>query len=155
MIGLAGETVQAQTLGDLISSNAGAYYKFADPTDITIEVKVWGSVQYPGLYEVPQGTRLSTLLTLAGGPLGGSDSRTRRTYTIRHLRPQPNSGVYQAISESLMENEIVMLNDDSVLLPGDVIVAEEKVKQLFNWRDALSIATSLGTLVLVIDRVAR
>ena len=113
MLGLAGGTVQAQTLGDLISSSTAAFYKFADPTDITIEVKVWGSVQYPGLYEVRQGTRLSTLLTLAGGPVGGSDSRMRRTYTIRVWRPQPNSGVYEAISETRMENEIAMLGDDS------------------------------------------
>ncbi len=79
----------------------------------------------------------------------------RRTYTIRLLRPQPNSGVYQAISETRMENEIAMLSNDSVLLPGDVIVADAMVKQLFNWRDALSIVTSLGTLVLVIDTITR
>ncbi len=155
MIGVAGGTVQAQTLGDL-RSNTAAYYKFADPTDITIDLKVWGAVGNPGLYEVRQGMRLSTLLSLTGGPQGAaSDTRTRRTLTIRLWRPQPNGGPYQAIFETQMEDEIVVLNDDPVLLSGDVIVADEMVRQLFNWRDALSIATSIGTLVLIIDTIQR
>ena len=152
MIGLAGGTVQAQTLNDL-RSNTAAYYRFADPTDITIEVKVWGSVQYPGFYEVPQGTRLSTLLTLAGGPQGERDSQMRRTYMIRLWRPQPNSGLYQTISETRMKNEIVMLSDDPVLLSGDMVVADEEIKQRFSWRDLLSVVAAIGSIVLVIDNI--
>ncbi len=155
MIGVAGGTVQAQTLDDL-RSNTAAYYKFADPTDITIDLKVWGAVGNPGLYEVRQGMRLSTLLSLTGGPQGvASNTRTRRILTIRLWRLQPNGGPYQAIFEIQMENEILVLNDDPVLLSGDVIVADEMVRQLFNWRDALSIATTLGTLVLIIDNLTR
>ncbi len=156
MMGVAGGTVQAQTLDDL-RGNTGAYYKFADPTDITIDLKVWGAVGNPGLYEVRQGMRLSTLLSLTGGPQGVErNTRTRRILTIRlWRRPQPNGGPYQAIFEVQMENEILVLNDDPVLLSGDLIVADEMVRQLFNWRDALSIATTLGTLVLIIDTLTR
>ena len=153
MIGVAGRTVQAQTLDDL-RSNTGAYYKFADPTDITIDLKVWGAVSNPGLYEVRQGMRLSTLLSLAGGPQGVvGDPRRRRILTIRLWRPQPNGGPYQAIFEIQMEDEILVLNDDPVLLSGDVIVADEMVRQLFNWRDGLAILTSVGTFILIIERL--
>ncbi len=156
MIGVAGGTVQAQTLSDLMS-NTGAYYKFADPTDITIDLKVWGAVGNPGLYEVRQGMRLSTLLSLAGGPQGvASDTRTRRILTIRlWRRPQPNGGPYQAIFEVQMENEILVLNDDPVLLSGDVIVADAMVKQRFNWRDGLAVLTSVGTFILIIERLVQ
>ncbi len=156
MIGVAGGTVQAQTLDDL-RGNTGAYYKFADPTDITIDLKVWGAVGNPGLYEVRQGMRLSTLLSLTGGPQGvASDTRTRRILTIRlWRRPQPNGGPYQAIFEIQMENEILVLNDDPVLLSGDVIVADAMVKQRFNWRDGLAVLTSVGTLILIIERLVQ
>ena len=155
MIGVSGGTVQAQTLDDL-RNNSGSYYRFADPTDITIDLKVWGAVGNPGLYEVRQGMRLSTLLSLTGGPQGAaSDTRTRRILTIRLWRPQPNGGPYQAIFEIQMQDEILVLNDDPVLLSGDVIVADEMVKQLFNWRDGLAILTSVGTFILIIERLVQ
>ena len=155
MIGVAGGTVQAQTL-DGFSGNSGAYYRFADPTDITIDLKVWGAVSNPGLYEVRQGMRLSTLLSLAGGPQGAErTTRTRTTLTIRLWRPQPNGGPYQAIFEIQMQDEILVLNDDPVLLSGDVIVADAMVKQRFNWRDGLAVLTSVASLVLIIDTLAR
>ncbi len=155
MIGVAGGTVQAQTLDDL-RSNSAAYYRFADPTDITIDLKVWGAVSNPGLYEVRQGMRLSTLLSLAGGPQGAErTTRTRRILTIRLWRPQPNGGPYQAIFETQMQDEIVVLNDDPVLLSGDVIVADEVVEQRFGWRDGLTILTSVASLVLIIDTITR
>ena len=152
MIGGAGGSVQAQTLDDL-RSNTGAYYKFADPTDIILEVKVWGSLRNPGFYEVPQGTRLSTLVTLAGGPQAVRDPRIRRTYTIRLWRLQPGDGTPQAIFETQMEDEIVMLSDDPVLLSGDTIIADEIVKQRFSWRDMLSVVTAIASVVLVVDNV--
>ena len=155
MIGIAGGTVQAQTLGDL-RGNSGAYFRFADPTDITIDLKVWGAVSNPGLYEVRQGMRLSTLLSLAGGPRSVESTRqTRRIFTIRVWRPQPNGGPYQAIFETQMQDEIVVLNDDPVLLSGDVIVADELVKQRFNWRDGLASLTSVGTFILIFDQILK
>ena len=155
MAGVAVEGISAQTLDDL-RARAGAYYRFADATDITIEVKVWGVVSNPGLYEVRQGLNLSTLLTLAGGPqASGRDPRTRSTLTIRLWRLQPNGGPYQAIFETQMQGEIVVLNDDPVLLSGDVIVADEVVEQRFGWRDGLTILTAVGTVVLIIDRIVR
>ena len=154
MIGVAGGTVQAQTLDDLKGSTA-AYYRFADPTDITVEVKVWGSLQYPGFYEVPQGTRLSTLVTLAGGPLAVRDAQSHRIFTIRLWRPQPNEGPHQTISETRMEDEILVLSEDPVLLSGDIVVADELVKQRFNWRDGLAVLTSVASLVLIIDTITR
>ena len=153
-ISIAGGTGQAQTLDDL-RANVGAYYKFAEATDITIEVKVWGNLQYPGFYEVRQGTRLSTLVTLAGGPLVMRTSQTRRTYTIRLWRPQPNSGRHQVISETQMKDEILVLDDDPVLLSGDIVVVDELIRQRFGWRDVLSVATALGTIVLVVDTITR
>ncbi len=144
---------QAQSLEELRGA-AGAFYTFADPTDITIEVKVWGAVQNAGLYEVRQGLPLSTLLTLAGGPAASvRDTGTSSTLTVRLYRPQPE-GYPALFFEARMQNEILMLEQDPTLLHGDVLVVEEVRRQRFNWLDALSVVTAAGTLVLVIERVA-
>lgn len=43
------------------------------PTPVWIQVYVTGAVQAPGLYTVPQGIRVATLLEEAGGPLPTAD----------------------------------------------------------------------------------
>lgn len=154
LVGFATKGGVAQSL-DIPERNSGAYYRYVDdPSDITIEVKVWGSVQNPGLYEVRQGLNLSTLLTLAGGPLAtGRGPRLKSTLTLRLSRLQP-SGQYVTIYETLMQDELLALDQDPVLAHGDMLVVDEKVRQTFGWRDGLSVLTALGTIVLVIERVA-
>ena len=49
-------------------SNIAAYYYYAEPGDLTMQVNVWGTVRYPGRYEVKNGTDLGQLLSYAGGP---------------------------------------------------------------------------------------
>lgn len=60
---------------------SAAYYSYAEPDEVTIEVPVWGSVRNPGLYEIPTGTRLSELFSLAGGrlPAYSASVRIRRS----------------------------------------------------------------------------
>lgn len=146
-------TAQAQSLESLMRGGSGAYYTFADPTDITIQVKVWGAVGSPGLYEVRQGMHLSTLLTLAGGPTTGiQDPRSRRTMTLRLWRPQQGAP-HQLLFETQMEDEIFVLDEDPALLNGDMLILEEQVKQRFSWRDGLSILTAVGTVVLLAERI--
>jgi hypothetical protein len=154
LVGLATRSSVAQSL-DLPTRNAGAYYTYVDdPSDITIEVKVWGSVQNPGLYEVRQGLNLSTLLTLAGGPLTSSRGpRMKSALTLRLYRLQPG-GQYVTLYETLMQDELIALDQDPVLTHGDMLVVDEKVRQSFGWRDGLSVLTALGTIALVIERVA-
>ncbi|MFQ5568334.1 MAG: SLBB domain-containing protein [Rhodothermales bacterium] len=145
-------SAQAQSLDDLRRSS-GAYYRFASESDITIEVKVWGAVRNTGLYEVRQGLKLSTLLSLAGGPQSTArDARTKSTFTVRLLRLQPE-GHHAVIAETVMENEILLLDQDPTLLSGDVLVAEEQLRQRFGWRDGVTLVTALGTLTLIVERL--
>lgn len=147
---LSGGAVYAQ---DLEALRGGAYYRFADPSDITIEVKVWGAVSNPGFYEVRQGLTLSTLLSLAGGPLTTPRmSNTRSTFTLQLYRPQPD-GRYQLLTETVMENQLTALAQDPVIMHGDLLMTEERTRQRFGWRDGLSILTALATVALVVDNV--
>ena len=146
--GFASGAVHAQTINAL---RGGAYYRFADESDLTMEIKVWGAVNNPGLYEVREGLNLSTVLSLAGGPQAGVQARnTVSTFTVRLYRLQTGDR-YQLFTETLMENRIGLLNSDPVLVRGDMVIAEERTRQRFGWRDGLSILTAVATVVLVID----
>ena len=148
----ATNALQAQSL-DMLQGSSGAFFTFAEPSDITIEVKVWGAVNSPGLYEIRQGLHLSTLFSLAGGPQNSiQDARTNRTFSLRLYRSQ-GGGEPTLFLEKQVEDDILLLDEDPVLMHGDLLVLEERVKQRFGWRDGLSVVTGVGTLILVAERV--
>ncbi len=60
----------------------GGYYDYSDPTDINIEVSVWGFVRYPGRYVVPQETDVLDLISYAGGPTDYAHLDNLRLYRI-------------------------------------------------------------------------
>lgn len=130
-----------------------AYYNYAEPADVTVTVNVWGSVQNPGLYEVPQATRLSELFSLAGGPALGTQTRgTRQRLVVRLSREKPG-GTRSVVFEEEMEDEVFAFATDPAVQQGDVLTAERFVHDRFTWRDALPIigtATSVASTVLSI-----
>ncbi len=144
-------TVRAQSTSEFRSDNA-SYYRFADPSDITIQVKVWGAVSNPGLYEVREDISLSTLLSLAGGPTA-TPRETSRSSTFQIQLYRLRGEQYQLFSETLMEDELSALVQDPILLNGDMLIAEERTRQRFGWRDGASLVTVLASVVLVIDAV--
>ncbi len=129
-----------------------AYYHYAEPDDITILVNVWGSVRNPGLYEVPRGTSLSKLFSLAGGPAMGTHREGQeRKLTVRLSRKR--DGGRHIIFEETMENEVIVFEENPVLRDGDVLTAETYVENAFTWRTALSLvgtAASLATTVIIL-----
>ena len=146
--GLAGQAAHAQPVPTLQS---GAYYRHANTSDVTIEVKVWGAVQNPGLYEVRQGLTLSSVLSLAGGPQAlGQVPGTSSSFTVRLFRRQ-GEGPYRLFTETSMDKELLPLTQDPVLMSGDMLMTEERTRQRFGWRDGISILTALGTIALLFD----
>ncbi len=137
--------------------NRAAYYNYAEPADVTILVNAWGAVRYPGLYELPQGTSMSTLFSLAGGPAtGAQERRERRTLTIRLARAQSGGAERAVIFEAEMEDAVYAFESDLTLQDGDVLTAEVYARPRFTWRDALpvvSAAASVASTVLIIQNV--
>lgn len=121
-----------------------------------MRVRVWGDAIAPGLYQVPQGMTLGTLLTLAGGPNTARTSRQDVTLRIRLMRDEGGRKV--DVFQVEMENGIVAFEGDPVLAEGDTMVLERIVKERFVWRDALSVigaAASVGSLVVNVVRLSR
>ena len=154
-------TTPAWGQADFISAEyGGAYIRFAEPGDVTIKVSVWGDVG-GGLYEITQGTHLSTLLTITGGPrVGGGSSGARATQlgvgygriigtmTIRVLREE--GGTRVPVFEQQMQNNLEPLATDLVLQNDDLIFIEADYRRTIGWRDVLSIVGAIGSTAFLV-----
>lgn len=133
--------------------NTAAFYNYSEPGDVTIKVHVWGSVRFPGLYEIPRGTKLSELISLSGGPnIGERAKKSTRTVDLKLHRVDGNDRL--VIFQMLMENEVVVTSEDPVLLTDDVLSYEAVLRQGFQWRDVFPIVSMVGTIVLIADRLS-
>lgn len=147
--------VSAQNLSDFERSrySPASYYNYSEPADVTILVNVWGTVRNPGLYEIPQGTTLSHLLSLSGGPIvAPRQVRQDRTIQVRLFRP--NGAGRELLWETEMENELTAADDDLTVQEGDVVTVETVVRQRFSWRDVFSVVAAVGTVAIAIERLA-
>ena len=160
LVGVTAHVASAQ-ISELERSRyrQAAYYNYAEPGDLTVTVNVWGAVANPGLYEVPQDTRLSRLFSLAGGPSTGVQQRgSRRDLTVSLSREQPASGERELVFEQSMEDDIIVFEQDPLVQEGDVLTAETYTHDRFTWRDALPIvgaATSIASTILTIVAIRR
>ena len=112
-------------------------------------VYVWGAVREPGYYEVGPDVDAVRLLALAGGPQGDgtrtSDVETDATVSI--LRPGVGT-VYEASVEAFVAGR-----DAPALQDGDALQVEVVRRNRFTFRDALSIAGTVGTLVVIVLQI--
>lgn len=132
-------------------SSVAAYYNFAEVGDATIRVNVWGTVRFPGLYELPRGTTLNTLFSLAGGPqISERPRRNERTIVATLSR----GGEGNVVVETIMENDVTTLDADPELMEGDVLTVEATIRQRFSWRDAFPIVAAIASVALAVERIS-
>ncbi len=152
VLGGAGES-SAQVI-DLERSrySPAAAFNYGEEGDITIMANVWGTVRYPGLYEITKGTTLSTLFSLAGGPLvNARETSDDRKVTLRLTRGRQQETVF----EFEMDNQVLSLESDPVLEMGDVLTVDTVERRGFSWRDVFPIVAAVASVALAVERVAR
>ena len=136
-----------------------ANYVFTQRGDLPIHVSVWGSARLPGRYEIPEGTNLGQLLSLAGGPgfdtrgfIIGIDTRERQRRGQTYIRVSRSSGDNTAVVlESRIDNLLEEEFRHFKLEDGDVIMVD--MVQRFNVWDAVMIISSSASLILLLDRI--
>lgn len=147
-VGLA----QAMTPADVDRSgySRAAFYRYDRQGDLPMVVRVWGTVRHPGLYEVPVGTSLNTVLTLAGGPMYNERRRQdNRTISLRVIR---NGEVL--LSETV-ENDVFLPYEDVVLQEQDVIVLDTVVKPGLLFREVAPFVSAGASLLVVVLQLIR
>lgn len=128
-----------------------SYRKFVLPGESSIRVLVLGSVGAGGIYEVGRGTDLGRLLALTGGSFVPESSEQLRRLTLRVLRT--NGTRRDLVYEASLDDFLVDPGSYPVLQDGDVFLIETRLKNRFQWRDALSIVTGIAALTLAADRI--
>ena len=132
--------------------NAASYYKYEEAGDVTVLVNVWGTVRNPGLYEVPRGTTMSALLSLAGGPTQ-RERRTRedRTVTIELLRGEGEDR--EMIFEAVMDEELFVPENDPIVESGDVLVVDTYLRERFTWRELATLVSTGVSVGILLERI--
>ena len=140
---------------DLIRSRyaPAAAYNYAESGDVTIIVNVWGTVRYPGLYEVPVGTTVSTLFSLAGGPqVTVRRKSVKRQVSARLTRGE--SADQAMVLDAFMENDVLALGEDPVLQDGDVLTVNTVERQRISWRDLFPVIAAVASVALAVERIS-
>ena len=140
---------------DLLSraSNA-AYFNYTRPGDVSVIVNMWGTVRFPGRYELTKGSDLGDAVSLGGGP---SDSGERpddysRVITVT-LSRQGITGrevIFQSELSQIVESKVNLptLTDDDVIYINTVSHTKANFRSLY-----LPAMNLLATALLVVLRI--
>ena len=145
-----------------IYGSSVANYHFANPGDFTMLVSVWGNVGRSGRYEIPVGSNIGDLLSLAGGPGGdvrgvvGADTWSRRqagTTIVRLSRLSEGGGSdgREIIMELRIDDLLKLRESDVPLQDGDIVMIDRL--RPFNIWDLFSLVSTSGTVILLLDRI--
>lgn len=124
-------------------------YRYLRPGEASVQLRVWGEVRQPGLYEVPPSTDLQSLLSFAGGPeTAREEARVERTVIVEVTRAGGGL-VFSAPLDGVAGWRPPALQD------GDIVVVRQEVRERFDWRDALSVGTAVATVLILVFQTLR
>jgi hypothetical protein len=138
----------AQKSPQNFSTDRAAQYYLGTSDELLIPINVWGFVQKPGQYMVPDNTDLVALLSFAGGP-----AENARLSHIRIIRNDPKTGnvVYKIDVKRFIETA-----DDRLipnLRPGDTIIVDGTtfhwVNRFFEFVSRLAIIAQIYYLIAI------
>jgi hypothetical protein len=133
---------------------AAAFYKFTQPGDVPVTINMWGTIRFPGKYELKRGSNVGEAVSLAGGPQerGIDIGRIDRaiTVTLSRERLDRREIVFQAELSSVLESESPL----PVLREGDVVYVNTITEQQPNFQTLILPALNLvATGLLIVLRV--
>ena len=120
-----GQTVNAQQGVQYSQQNRAAQYYLGSEDELLVPVNIWGYVQKPGQYMVPNNTDLISLLSFAGGP-----TESAKISNIRIVRSSLQTGkkVWKVNVRKYLDTADEKLIP--VLKPGDTIIVKGTA---FSW----------------------
>jgi hypothetical protein len=96
------------------------YYVYLNERgELQIKVHIWGEVNAPGMYSIPEGTDLITLFSLAGGH---SKRANLSSVKVIHNIPEERVSIVN-LEEFFRKGKRGKI---PTLKPGDVVIVEEK-----------------------------
>lgn len=135
-----------------LRNNPGALYDYSDPQSVNIKVAVWGFVKFPGRYVVPVNTKVSDLISLAGGPV--SEARVDEFRLVRTNSDSSESVINLNYNDFLYNTDASKINNTLTLKAGDILLATGGPPRMF-FRDYFSIGISIISLLLSVIILVR
>jgi hypothetical protein len=148
---LAVSAAHGQASSQNFSIDRAAQYYLGSSDELLIPVNIWGFVQKPGQYMVPDNTDLVALLSFAGGP-----TENAKLNHIRILRNDPKIGnvVYKIDVKRYIETADERLIPN--LRPGDTIIVSGTTfhwfSRFFEFVSRLAILAQIYYLIALADR---
>ena len=143
--------VRAQDSQLSLPQDRAAQYYLGSKDELLIPVNVWGFVQKPGQYLVPDNTDLITLLSYAGGP--SENAKISHIRVIRNDRKMGNV-VYKVDVKKYIET-----GDDRLipnLKPGDTIIVNGTtfhwVNRYFEFVSRIAIVAQIYYFVVISEQ---
>lgn len=144
-------SVRAQESQMSLPQDRAAQYYLGSKDELLIPVNVWGFVQKPGQYLVPDNTDLITLLSYAGGP--SENAKISHIRVIRNDRKMGNV-VYKVDVKKYIET-----GDDRLipnLKPGDTIIVNGTtfhwVNRFFEFVSRIAIVAQIYYFVVISEQ---
>ncbi len=134
-----------------LPQDRAAQYYLGSKDELLIPINVWGFVQKPGQYLVPDNTDLITLLSYAGGPT--ENAKISHIRVIRNDRKMGNV-VYKVDVKKYIET-----GDDRlipILKPGDSIIVNGTtfhwVSQFFEFVSRIAVVAQIYYFIVIADQ---
>ncbi|MBI4726045.1 SLBB domain-containing protein [candidate division TA06 bacterium] len=114
---------------------------------LEIEIHVWGEVNTPGVYRVPDGSTVLDVISKAGGPTEyAALGRVKVSHTLgqvpRTVKVNLNKYLNKDRADSLM-----------VMRPGDAVMVPRNAR--FFWKDAISFIADIVVIANVYYLISR
>jgi polysaccharide biosynthesis/export protein len=108
--------------------NRGAQYTIGNEDELLIKVNIWGFVRMPGQYLVPSDTDLISLISYAGGPIEGAETKKVKVVRTTEFTPDGKNRntdqkiYFYNIKEFLDSGDInlnpQLMSNDTIVLKG-------------------------------------
>ncbi len=132
----------------------GAFFDYSDPETVNIRVAVWGFVNYPGRYIIPDYSTINDLISFAGGPTDDAHLEDLRIYRTEGDSLQALSKFnYNAL---LWDDYIESVSSIPQLNPGDILMVPGTPRLYFkDWfQITLALVATLISLSILILNIA-
>lgn len=137
---------------DIINQGA-SYVVFTEPGAPTVDVFVVQQAGRTGIFRIAEGTTLTELLVLAGGPSGQSAETSQfvRTAFVRVLR-NDGSGLRNVIYEASPEEMLREPGRHPQIITGDLIETEVVVEEVrrVTFLRVIETASRIGSFITLI-----
>ena len=143
-------SVSAQESVSIQNRNQVARYYLGSDDELLIPVNIWGFVQRPGQYMIPNNTDLISLLSYAGGPT--PDAKMSNIKIVRG-DPRFKHRILRVNVQRYLDTADDRLN--YILKPGDTVIVKgttyQWLRKFFDFISRLAIFANIYYLIVIAE----